>query len=363
MRPVLTPLRSVRALMTTVVPCARKSMPARSRPALRSTSMTPLSKSGGVVSTLAVRTTWRPSSSTTRQTRSVKVPPTSVAARIVLPLMSLPSDDLDLALDGGRDLHAALAGVDVDLAADAEVREVDAGLDRGAEARQHGALLERLERVEVGPVAVDGGDAEAVAGAVLEVGTVAGLDEHGPHVRVHLMALHGRAAGETLPQELHPGVARPQHGAERAVELLARRPRVRHPGDVGVGVVAGGLAPQVEEHRVAVGEGARRGGGGRVVGVARSGPEAHDGWMARFEAALDKEPDHRRLQLVLGDRPALAATGTQQVQRHVLGLREHRRGGSVLGELLGRPGGEELAEVAGGDDLDAEGADQLDGAA
>src|SRR5690606_18363919 len=29
----------------------------------------------------------------------------------------------------------------------------------------------------------------------------------------------------------------------------------------------------------------------------------------------------------------------------------------------GRPGGEELAEVAGGDDLDAEGADQLDGAA
>jgi hypothetical protein len=51
---VLTPLRSVRALMTTVVPCTRKPMSAAETPALAITSRTPCSKFGGVVSLLAV---------------------------------------------------------------------------------------------------------------------------------------------------------------------------------------------------------------------------------------------------------------------------------------------------------------------
>ena len=51
-------------------------------PLFASTSSTPRSKSGGVVSAFAVRISWRPvSGSVENVTRSVKVPPTSVAAR------------------------------------------------------------------------------------------------------------------------------------------------------------------------------------------------------------------------------------------------------------------------------------------
>ncbi len=83
MRPTLTPLRSVRALMTTVVPWARKSMAAGSIPALSITSITPCSKFGGVVSDFAVRMVVVPSAAISKATRSVKVPPTSVATRRV----------------------------------------------------------------------------------------------------------------------------------------------------------------------------------------------------------------------------------------------------------------------------------------
>jgi len=59
-RPVLTPLRSVSALITSVVPWARKAMSASATPLLCSTSITPRSKSGGVVSDLPVTIVCRP---------------------------------------------------------------------------------------------------------------------------------------------------------------------------------------------------------------------------------------------------------------------------------------------------------------
>src|SRR5215218_3383487 len=68
--------------MTTVVPWAKSSISEESRPDLRSPSITPRSKSGGVVSTLTAPL--RPVFSS-KQTRSVKVPPTSVATRIFTP--------------------------------------------------------------------------------------------------------------------------------------------------------------------------------------------------------------------------------------------------------------------------------------
>gem|GEM_PF-5005947 len=82
--PTLTPLRSVRALITTVVPCAMKPMSAALTPPFFSTLSTPCSKLGGVVSDLAVvMRAWPVSASVSKQTRSVNVPPTSVATRSV----------------------------------------------------------------------------------------------------------------------------------------------------------------------------------------------------------------------------------------------------------------------------------------
>ena len=71
--------------MTTVVPWARKSTVDGSTLPFSSTLSTPCSKLGGVVSDFAVTMRDSPvSRSVSKQTRSVKVPPTSVATRIVL---------------------------------------------------------------------------------------------------------------------------------------------------------------------------------------------------------------------------------------------------------------------------------------
>ena len=78
-------------------------------------------------------------------------------------------DRHDLVLQAAGDVHLA-RGVDehVDLAAHAELVEVDPRLDREAGPAQHQALVVRLEVVHVGAVAVDF-LADVVAGAVDEV--------------------------------------------------------------------------------------------------------------------------------------------------------------------------------------------------
>ena len=70
--------------MITVVPWARKLTSEGSTLPLARTFKTPFSKSGGVVSDFAVTTECLPvSESVSKQTKSVKVPPTSVATRIL----------------------------------------------------------------------------------------------------------------------------------------------------------------------------------------------------------------------------------------------------------------------------------------
>ena len=54
MSAVRTPLRSVSALMISVVPCARNATSVEETPPFAMTFSTPRSKSGGVVSDLAV---------------------------------------------------------------------------------------------------------------------------------------------------------------------------------------------------------------------------------------------------------------------------------------------------------------------
>ena len=58
--PVTTPLRSVTALITTVVPWAMNATSSSATPLLAITFITPRSKSGGVVSALAVLTSCAP---------------------------------------------------------------------------------------------------------------------------------------------------------------------------------------------------------------------------------------------------------------------------------------------------------------
>ena len=91
----------------------------------------------------------------------------------------------------------AAAGVDedVDLAADAELGQVDARLDGEARPRHHPPVLARFQVVHVGPVAVDF-LADVVPGAVDEVLAVAGLLDHRPGRVVHLPAQQRLAGGE-----------------------------------------------------------------------------------------------------------------------------------------------------------------------
>src|SRR4051812_9900063 len=82
MSAVFTPFRSVIALITSVVPCARNCTSLSATPLFARTSRTPRSKSGGVVSVFAVTISCRPvAGSVEKATRSVNVPPTSVATR------------------------------------------------------------------------------------------------------------------------------------------------------------------------------------------------------------------------------------------------------------------------------------------
>ena len=77
-RAVFAPLRSVRAFMMVVVPWKKAVMLSGETPLFSSTSMTPASKFGGVVWAFS----WTSAPSSEMATRSVKVPPMSVATLI-----------------------------------------------------------------------------------------------------------------------------------------------------------------------------------------------------------------------------------------------------------------------------------------
>ena len=85
---VRAPVRSVSALITTVVPCTSSSISAGSTSPAAITSSTPCARSRGVVETFAIRTSPLSESTTTR---SVNVPPMSVATRSVIAPAAWPS--------------------------------------------------------------------------------------------------------------------------------------------------------------------------------------------------------------------------------------------------------------------------------
>src|SRR5262249_6804814 len=131
--------------------------------------------------------------------------------------------DLLLRLAAGDVDHAGLVHEDVDLAADAELGQVDAGLDRETGARQDAAILVRLQVVHVGAVAVRL-LADGVAGAVDEIFPVAGLVDHLAGGLVHLPALQYHAVLKTLADAVDGGVTGRGHDVEDARVLLRDLP-------------------------------------------------------------------------------------------------------------------------------------------
>src|SRR5262249_5202311 len=113
------------------------------------------------------------------------------------------------------------AGIDehIDLAADAELRQVDPWLDGEAGARQDAALLVGLQVVHVGAVAVDL-LTDRVAGAVAEVFAVAGRLDHRPGRLIHLPALERFARGERRSHPLDGRIASPGDQVEDARVLV-----------------------------------------------------------------------------------------------------------------------------------------------
>src|SRR5262249_6365798 len=110
--------------------------------------------------------------------------------------------------------------VDIDLAAHAELRQVDAWLNREASPRQDTAFLARPEVVHVGPVAVRL-LSDRVAGTMHEVRPVPHLVDDVPGRIVHLPTLQRLLRGEGALDAVDAGVASPPHDLEDL--LVARR--------------------------------------------------------------------------------------------------------------------------------------------
>ena len=104
-------------------------------------------------------------------------------------LLSL-EDPNDLRLDrAAGHLHRTIRmNEHIDLAADAEFRQVDSRLDRKQRSRQYAASFVRLQIVDVSSVAVCF-PAETVSGTVAECFAVPGIFDHAPDGIINLPAL------------------------------------------------------------------------------------------------------------------------------------------------------------------------------
>src|SRR5262249_1431795 len=97
-----------------------------------------------------------------------------------------------------RDMHVALPiDEDIDFAADAELGEINPGLDADTGVRQGAALFAGLEAVHIGAVAVDL-FTDGVAGAVAEVLAVARFFDRVASRLVYLPALQGALGCEGI---------------------------------------------------------------------------------------------------------------------------------------------------------------------
>jgi hypothetical protein len=186
--------------------------------------------------------------------------------------------------------------------------QVDARLDGEADTRDDRPLIPGLQVVDVHAVAVDL-IPDGVAGAVQEVRPVAALLDIAPRNVVDIRPSDRPSFGDRMRDEIDSRVAGPFDGLPDLAHLVGHgAPAVAHPGRVVVhgARVVRDLGPEIDQDEVPLPDLAVvrscRGLEVRVGGMVVHGDDA--GMIGR-EAVLLKTPPDERLDLRLGDHPAL----------------------------------------------------------
>ena len=212
---------------------------------------------------------------------------------------NLPHNMRVLACEDGDDFGLGRAAGDVDLlvgvnedvyfAPDAELGQVDAGLNGEAGARQDAALFARLEVVHVGAVAMRL-LADGVARAVAEILTVPCAVDHVADRLVHLPALNRRPFGKRALDSTDGRVAGTRDDLENL--LVACRHRLADepgPRQVAVdGPWAIEFGPQVDQHKIVGMNDAVRPGLRAIVRIAAVRADGADRWMVHHKLVFGK---------------------------------------------------------------------------
>src|ERR1019366_4928185 len=276
-------------------------------------------------------------------------------------------DPHQLTLNLSCDPGFAGGGEHVYFAADAELREIDAGLDGEAGVRQQAALVVGFKIVEVRAGAVNLMD-DIVAGAMGEVLAESGGADDGAGGIVGFESANGAVGGEGLLDSGDGGVAGVADGFED--ELLFGAGLAADdagPGDVVVdGFWRVDTRPDVDEEEVAFADGGGVVGGGLVVGVRTVGIDADVGAVFPDETSAAHGFAEPLDVVELGVGCGAALRRAEAASDLLPSFGEEGVDGLLCdgmgGDLVGGEDGFELAdEVGGADDVLAEGAEEIDG--
>src|SRR5579864_759659 len=131
-------------------------------------------------------------------------------------------DNHNLALNFSRHFRRLGAHQDVDLAAHAKLRQINAGLDREAGVGKNLPLVMNLEVVHVGSVSMNIG-ADGMSGAMNEIVAVPGLLNVSPCSPVDFPSRDAASRADRVKHGLHSRVARIPHDGKNLLHAFRRR--------------------------------------------------------------------------------------------------------------------------------------------
>src|SRR5205807_2090928 len=254
----------------------------------------------------------------------------------------------NLALDRSGDPRALLLHVYVHLAADAELRQVNARLDRKARARDDAADILRLQAVHIRPVAVHF-LADVVAGAMNEVLGIARLTNGLARGLIHLPPLDAATRRNRVLNEANSGVARGLHNGKYSGVLLRHRAtQEANPGDVVIDAAGRlRLAPDVEQEQVALANRRRAVRFGLIVRVAAVWSDRDHGSVLHHNGMCAKLFEDPLLQIVFAQRDLIAHLPRRMSEGILRDAVDHAPGGKMRLKLRRRPTGLELLHQVG----------------
>ena len=250
---------------------------------------------------------------------------------------------------------------DVDFAADAEVGEVDAGFDGEAGAGQNLAFFVCLQIVHVGSIAVRF-LADGVAGAMAEGSAVASPFDDIAGRSIDLPAVQHFAGGEGGADALDGGITGASHDLKDRLVLLGNLSADEAgPCQIAVdGTRFVELGPQVDEDEIAFADGTVAVGAGSVVRIAAVRADADNGRMIGNQFVGGEVIENALLHFGFAHGAGVAHALGDEGEGDIVGRARVLGRFQVHGPLLVVPARFELLyQVAGRDDLDAEGADQF----